>query len=69
MAALGLRYPLKMLPILLWEMVWKTTWLAVVALPRWLSGRMDAATTANTFASMFVVLVVLTVPWRYVFDH
>ena len=37
--------------------------------PRWLSGRMDAATTANTFASMFVVLVVLTVPWRYVFDH
>ena len=69
MAALGLRYPLQMLPILLWELVWKTAWLAVVALPQWLSGQIDAATTANTFACLFVVLVVLTVPWRYVFEH
>ncbi len=69
LAALGLRYPLQMLPILLWELLWKSAWLAIVALPQWLSGQMNEATTANTFACLFVVLVLVTVPWRYVFDH
>jgi len=32
-AALGLRYPVKMLPILLFEMVWKAIYLIAFALP------------------------------------
>jgi hypothetical protein len=40
---LGLRYPLRMLPVLLWELVWKMLWLGMVAWPAWRAGTMDAA--------------------------
>ena len=62
----GVRYPLKMLPLLFWEMTWKTIWLVVIALPAWRSGTMDKETTENAFACGLVVLVYAAVPWRYV---
>ena len=69
LALLGLRYPLQMLPILLWELVWKTIWLAVVAAPLWLSGRMDEGTLGTAIECSLVVLVALAIPWRHVVDH
>jgi hypothetical protein len=69
LSLLGLRYPLQMLPILLWELVWKAVWLGVIALPLWRSGQVDEATAANTFACSLVILVVIAIPWRFVFDH
>lgn len=66
---LGLRYPLQMLPILLWELVWKVVWLAVVALPQWRAGTMDEATSENMFMCSFVVLVVIAIPWRYTYQR
>ncbi len=63
----GLRYPVKMLPVLLFELAWKVIWVAVVALPLWTSDQLDPA-TAEVFYSCLVVLIVLAViPWRYVF--
>ena len=66
---LGLRYPLQMLPLLLWETVWKTLWLGIVALPQWLSGHVDPTIAPSIFACSFVVLVYLAIPWRYVISH
>jgi len=68
-AFLGLRYPLQMLPILLFELAWKFIWVAVVVLPLWISNQMDPA-TLNVFYSCLVVLILLAViPWRYVVAH
>ena len=67
--ALGLRYPLQMLPVLLWEVTWKTLWLAIVALPAWRAGHLDQPMKDTIFAVSLVVLVYLAVPWPYVFRH
>ena len=66
LSLLGLRYPLQMLPLLLWELVWKSIWLLVVALPLWSSGRMDPATLSTTIDCLLVVIVPFVIPWRYV---
>lgn len=66
LSLLGLRYPLQMLPLLLWELVWKTLWLAIVALPQWWAGHVDAAIQPSIFACSLVVLVYIAMPWRYV---
>ena len=63
---LGVRLPLKMLPLLLWELVWKTIWLLAVALPAWRGGTMDADIAENAFACSLVVLVYAAIPWGYV---
>jgi len=66
---LGLRYPLQMLPILLFELAWKFIWVTVVVLPLWIAHQLDPA-TLDVFYSCLVVLIVLAViPWRYVVAH
>ncbi|TYP79183.1 hypothetical protein [Paenibacillus methanolicus] len=63
----GLRYPLKMLPLLVWEMVWKAIWLLIVALPLWMSGEMDEATWSTAFACFMGIVAPIAMPWRYLF--
>jgi hypothetical protein len=67
MALIGLRYPLKMLPLLFFELAWKTLWVLVFGLPAWRAGTMDAD-MHETFVAclMGVVLVPLVLPWGYV---
>src|SRR3954452_18687660 len=69
LSILGLRYPLQMLPLLLWELVWKSIWLIVVALPLWSAGQMDESTWATAWACLMVVIVPFVIPWRFVFEH
>ena len=67
LCALGIRYPLQMIPVLLWELTWKSMWLLLIALPRWMDGNMDASTSATVIDCLVgVVLVPLTLPWSYV---
>lgn len=65
--ALGIRYPLQMLPILLFELIWKSVWLVAIALPLRSAGRLDANTADawNIFVRS-VVLCVIVIPWPYV---
>ncbi|KIL38124.1 hypothetical protein SD70_28430 [Gordoniibacillus kamchatkensis] len=69
LCVLGLRYPLQMLPVLLWELAWKTVWLIIVALPIWTSGRMDDATMDMVTANLWVVVFPFVIPWRFVFAN
>ena len=66
LCVIGIRYPLQMLPILLWELLWKSMWLLLIALPRWMTWTMDAATTQTVIDCVGVVLVLAAVPWGYV---
>jgi len=66
---LGLRYPLQMLPVLLWEALWKTLWLVLVPLPQWRAGHVDESLRPAIFACSMVVLVYLAIPWRYVYGR
>jgi hypothetical protein len=69
LSILGLRYPLKMLPLLFWELTWKASWLISVALPHWLRGQWSKDLGATTFAVGMIVIFVPLVPWTYVFEH
>ena len=66
LALLGLRYPQKMLPILLFEVGWKLTWLGTVALPLWLDGNLTGATLEQANTVLWVTIVIAVVPWRHV---
>jgi hypothetical protein len=69
MSLLGVRYPLQMLPVLLWELVWKTIWLIVVAAPLWSSGQMDKENAALASQILWVVIIPFGIPWGYVFAN
>lgn len=67
MSLLGLRHPLRMLPLLLFELAWKIIWVAT-ALPLWRADALDAYGRDTLFACMMgVVLVPLVVPWGHVY--
>jgi hypothetical protein len=66
LAVLGLRYPLQMLPLLLFELAWKTIWLVVVALPSWSAHRMDPDTLETAKECMMAVIFLVVIPWPYV---
>lgn len=68
-AALGLRYPVQMLPILLFEVTWKAIYLIAFALPLWSAHQINAATAEDIKAVLMVVILIPLIPWRYVFAH
>lgn len=66
LALLGLRHPVQMLPLLLFEVAWKTIWLLIVALPGLLAGTLTAGQSSTLFDCSLVVIVVAAIPWGYV---
>ena len=67
LAALGIRYPLKMLPLLLFELVWKSIWLIAFALPLWSAHQVDAETQETVKACLMgIVIFPIVIPWPYV---
>lgn len=66
LAFLGLRYPVKLLPVLLFESAWKLLWLALVALPKATSGDLDSATASVLVTFIPEVVILAVTPWPYV---
>jgi hypothetical protein len=69
LSVLGLRHPLKMLPLLFWEMTWKATWLLTVALPAWRNNAMTADISDTTFACSMIAIFLFIMPWDYVWRN
>lgn len=70
MCLLGLRYPLQMLPLLLFELLWKVIWVGASAVPMWLGPGLDDYASETLFACLMgVVLVPIAIPWGYVVNH
>lgn len=68
-AVLGLRYPVQMLPLLLFELIWKAIYLIAFALPLWSAHQINAAAAEDIKACLMVVILMPLIPWRYVFAH
>ena len=70
LACFGLRYPLQMIPVLLFELLWKTIWLVDYGLPQWRAG-VNTTQFREDFKAIaiFPVIVILVIPWGYVFRH
>lgn len=70
LSVLGVRTPLKIVPILLFEFSWKTVWLLCFGLPQYLAG------TGSPKIGEDIVLIGggpllfgLIIPWGYVWRH
>ncbi len=69
LALLGLRFPVRMLPVLVFETTWKLMWLGAVALPNALSGDLTDQMSQVLFNCSFVVFIIAATPWRYVWTQ
>lgn len=67
LALLGIRYPLKMLPLLFFELIWKLVWVLAIGLPLLRSGQLTGAFSETWFSTiMGLVVFPLAIPWGYV---
>lgn len=67
LALLGVRYPVRMLPLLFYEFAWKLIWTLSVWLPLVFGHHVDPDVAKNVPAMLMgVVLVPLVMPWGYV---
>ena len=67
LAILGIRYPLQMLPLLFFELVWKSIWILAFGLPLWFAHQLDPDARETMKACLMgIVLFPVVIPWRYV---
>jgi len=70
LAFVGLKYPLRMLPLLMFEFAWKTIWMLAFGVPQWSSGQMPASFTEDfQNIALGVILMPIVIPWEYVWHH
>ena len=69
LALIGIRYPLKMLPILFFEIVWKVIWILSFGLPLWRKGMLTGDFAETMFNCLTTVIIVPFIPWDYVYRN
>ncbi|MGE5596374.1 MAG: hypothetical protein ACM3S1_10130 [Hyphomicrobiales bacterium] len=66
---LALRYPVQMLPLLIFESAWKLVWLAAVGIPNLIEGDMSDEMRSVLFNVSLVVVVLAVTPWDYAWNR
>jgi hypothetical protein len=66
LSALGIRYPVAMLPLLFMQLFYKTLWLIAVYVPLRAAGRSSDLALGFFIAAALDIIVI---PWSYVFTH
>ena len=70
MCLITIRYPLKMIPVLLFELVWKLLWLIFFGIPQWWTGVGSPRLAEDLWSiGAFPIVCVLVIPWGYVWRH
>lgn len=70
LAVLGIRYPRKLLPLLFFELVWKSMWVLMWGLPLWSAGQLTPERQETLIACLVgIVLIPLVMPWAYVLNQ
>lgn len=70
LALLGIRHPIRMLPLLFFELLWKSMWVLMWGLPSWLDHQLDPDRQETLIACLMgIVPVLLIMPWSYVLDR
>lgn len=64
----GVRYPMQMLPLMLYETAWKTIWIVLIAGRAWLNGKWTPEIEALFNDCIGIVVAYLVIPWRYVWS-
>ena len=60
--------PLRWLPIVMFEILYKITWLVIVAYPLWSTHQLAGSPAEEmTYAFMWVILPIVAMPWAYAF--
>lgn len=71
LSIIGLVHPVKMLPIILLNITYKTIWLSIVALPLWSLNQLEGSVSEGLARSNFIGFIIdlAVIPWIYVFKN
>jgi hypothetical protein len=70
LSILGVFHPLKMLPLVMFEIMYKIVWLIIVAYPLWSANQLAGSPAEEmTNAFLWVVLPIVAMPWKYAVDQ
>ena len=69
LAFVGLRYPLEMLPLLMFELVWKAIWMLFYGLRQWSAGQYPPTFAEDSVNIAFGAVLLFVIPWGYVWRH
>ena len=70
LCALGIRYPLKMLPLLMMQLFYKSVWVLAIGLPLRSAGQLDpVAAELLSVCAKGLVVDLIVIPWPYLLAH
>jgi hypothetical protein len=70
LSLLGLRFPVRMLPLLLLQLCYKSIWLIGIAYPLWSGDHWDpVAAEVLKACAIGAILDLIVIPWPYVFEN